>query len=161
MTAHVSPVPADDPRLRPLLTAYHLRTEEEKGVPVSGPAELPPAYRAEIEHPAESFAGATVLLATVPGEAEAAGCAVLRTPAAAPAELKRLWTAPGHRGKGVGAALMAKATALATEAGAPALRLSVWSWREPALRLYEREGFCRVPSWEARPDLVCLERALG
>ncbi|MFD4754897.1 MULTISPECIES: GNAT family N-acetyltransferase [unclassified Streptomyces] len=159
MTVRVAPVPAGDPRLRPLLTAYHLRTEEEKGVPVPGPADLPAAYLAEIEDPARSFAGATVLLATDDGAP--AGCVVVRAPASAPAELKRLWTSPAHRGRGVGAALMATATALAREAGAPALRLSVWSWREDALRLYERAGFHKVPSWESRPELVCLERALG
>ncbi|WP_431036207.1 GNAT family N-acetyltransferase [Streptomyces sp. P6-2-1] len=159
MTVHVAAVPAGDPRLRPLLTAYHLRTEEEKGVPVSGPADLPAAYLAEIDQPARSFAGATVLLAT--DDEAPAGCAVVRTPASAPAELKRLWTAPAHRGRGVAAALLATATTLATEAGAPALRLSVWSWRENALRLYARTGFHRVPSWESRSELICLEKALG
>ncbi|NEA39100.1 GNAT family N-acetyltransferase [Streptomyces sp. SID11385] len=159
MTVHVGPVPAGDPRLRPLLAAYHLRTEEEKGAPVRDPADLPAAYLAEIEYPARAFAGATVLLATDAGTP--AGCAVVRTPASAPAELKRLWTSPAHRGRGVGAALMTTATALATEAGAPALRLSVWSWREDALRLYGRAGFHRVPSWESRAELVCLEKALG
>jgi len=35
--------------------------------------------------------------------------------------------------------------------------LSVWEWREPALRMYRTAGFGVVSSWDERPGLRCLE----
>nr|WP_225311426.1 GNAT family N-acetyltransferase [Microbispora cellulosiformans] len=144
--------------LRALLAAYHLRTEEEKGVPVPGVADLPERYRAEVEDPGAAFERDVVLVARRDGSA--VGCVVLTEAAGGRAEIKRLWVDPDERGRGVAGALVQAALARAREAGLRSVRLSVWRWRTTAIALYERLGFAVTRSWDARDDLLCLEHPL-
>lgn len=69
------------------------------------------------------------------------------------ASIARFWVDPVHRGHGVGRRLLAEALARLPRP----VRLSVWDWRTPAIRTYERSGFAVVPSWESRERLVCME----
>ncbi len=147
-----------DAGLVALLTAYHLRTEEEKGAPVTAPAALPARYRAEIEDPGAAFADDVVLVARH-GDA-AVGCLVVTAPASGRAELKRLWTVPELRGRGVASRLVGAALEHAADVGARTVALSVWEWRTGALALYERLGFAVVEPWDERDRLVCMERAV-
>jgi putative acetyltransferase len=141
-----------------LLTAYHLRTEAEKGVPVSGVDALPARYRTEITDPRSAFADDVVLVARHGNRA--AGCVVVTAPAAGRSEIKRLWTVPELRGEGIASTLIETALAHAAGDGADTVALSVWSWRLGAIGLYERLGFAVVGSWDERADLVCMERAV-
>ncbi|MFD6076346.1 GNAT family N-acetyltransferase [Streptomyces hydrogenans] len=150
---------AAHPRLPALLTAYHLATEAEKGAAVSGPAELPAARRAEAEDPVTAFAADTVLLATAPETGEVLGCLVLK--AGTVPEVKRVWVEPEARGRGLAGALMGEALRRAAAAGAPAVRLTVWEWREGPLALYRKLGFEPADSWDDRPGLLCLEKRLA
>ncbi|MFJ9626360.1 GNAT family N-acetyltransferase [Streptomyces sp. NPDC101175] len=141
-----------------LLTAYHLRTEAEKGRAVPDADGLPDRYRAEISDPRTAFAGDTVLLAlsgTTP-----VGCLVVTAPADGRSEIKRLWTDPAHRGRGIASDLLRAALAHAAENGTDTLRLSVWNWRTGAVALYERFGFTVTEPWDDRDQLVCMERAV-
>ncbi|MFI0943049.1 GNAT family N-acetyltransferase [Streptomyces sp. NPDC021020] len=148
-----------DEALSALLAAYHLRTESEKGAPVADVEGLPSRYRAEVEAPRAAFAGDTVLVAMSAGTA--AGCVVVTAPEAGRSEVKRLWTDPAFRGRGIASALLAAAFAHSAAAGATSVRLSVWSWREGAIALYQRLGFAVVTSWDERDELVCMERQLA
>lgn len=49
--------------------------------------------------------------------------------------------APGHRGAGIGAALLASALEWARRAGCHKVELEHWPWNHAARRLYERFGF--------------------
>lgn len=69
-------------------------------------------------------------------------------------EIKRLWVDPGHRGRRIADALLEAVI----DGSQGDVRLSVWEWRAPALGVYRRLGFTEVPSWDARPGLVCLVR---
>jgi ribosomal protein S18 acetylase RimI-like enzyme len=60
--------------------------------------------------------------------------------------IKDLAVAPGHRGKGVGAALMQHAFALFAARGMSHVDLKVEPGEEPARRLYARLGMVEVPS---------------
>ncbi|WLQ50961.1 GNAT family N-acetyltransferase [Streptomyces poriferorum] len=144
--------------LSALLADYHLQTETEKGRPVADAAALPAAYRAEVEDPDGAFAGAAVLVAR-DGDT-AAGCVVVTAPVDGRAEIKRLWTAPGFRGRGVASALLDAALAHAARSGVRTVRLSVWRWRTGAVSLYERLGFSVTASWDEREELVCMERTV-
>ena len=63
-------------------------------------------------------------------------------------------TAPGRaRGKHIGALLLD--TVVGDSIGV--VRLSVWKWRSSAIDLYLSRGFSEVASWDARPELVCME----
>ncbi|WP_327270336.1 GNAT family N-acetyltransferase [Streptomyces sp. NBC_01218] len=140
-----------------LLTAYHLRTEDEKGLAVTDPAALPHRHLSEIRSPATVFADDLVLIARLGGRP--AGCAILTAPGPdGHAEMKRLWTTPECRGAGVASALIGESLAAAEESGVRTLRLTVWSWREGAIALYRRHGFAVAASWDERPGLVCMER---
>ncbi|MFI6893264.1 GNAT family N-acetyltransferase [Streptomyces sp. NPDC050256] len=139
-----------------LLADYHLQTEAEKGRPVTDAAALPAAYRAEVEDPDGAFAGTAVLVAR-DGDT-AVGCVVVTAPVNGRAEIKRLWTTPGFRGRGVASALLDAALAHAARSGVRTVRLSVWRWRTGAVSLYERLGFSVTASWDEREELICMER---
>lgn len=139
-----------------MLTAYHLRTEAEKGNVVGGVGELPERYRAEILDPRAAFAGDVVLVAL--REDVAVGCVVVTGPAGGRVEIKRLWTDPAFRGRGIASQLIRAALGYAEGS---TVRLSVWEWRVGAIALYERFGFTVTDSWDERDRLVCMERVVS
>ncbi|MGW3104334.1 GNAT family N-acetyltransferase [Streptomyces sp. NPDC001100] len=141
-----------------LLTAYHLQTEAEKGRAVADADGLPDRYRAEISDPRTAFADDVVLLAL--SGTTSVGCVVVTAPADGPSEIKRLWTDPAFRGRGIASDLLRAALAHAAESDAGTVRLSVWTWRTGAIALYERFGFTVTESWDDRDQLVCMERAV-
>ncbi|GGN34351.1 hypothetical protein GCM10011578_075160 [Streptomyces fuscichromogenes] len=141
-----------------LLADYHLRTEAEKGVAVAGADALPERYRAEIVDPRTAYADDAVLVARC-GDT-AVGCLVVTSPADGRSEIKRVWTDPAFRGRGIASELLAAALAHAAAGGADTVRLSVWDWRAGAIALYERFGFAVTESWDERGRLVCMERAV-
>ncbi|MFJ8110896.1 GNAT family N-acetyltransferase [Streptomyces sp. NPDC096132] len=148
--------PSAEAGLSALLAAYHLRTEAEKGSPVADVEALPERYRAEILDPRAAFLDDVVLVA-LSGDT-AAGCLVVTAPVDGRSEVKRLWTDPAFRGRGIASGLLTAALAQAGESGVEAVRLSVWEWRTGAVSLYERLGFTVTESWDAREGLVCMER---
>ncbi|GGM50349.1 GNAT family N-acetyltransferase [Microbacterium saperdae] len=140
-----------------LVGTYLRQTEEEKaqrGYGTSAADPLPDRYRREVEEPASAYRGHRVYLAEVDGRA--AGVVIVHE-VDGKTEIKRLWTDPGARGRGVGGALLDAAIASADRP----VRLSVWEWRAPAVGLYESRGFVRVDSWDERPGLVCMVRSDG
>ena len=145
--------------LAELLAAYHLRTEAEKGEAVSDVSGLPERYRAEILGPRAAFGDGVVLVA-LSGDT-AVGCLVVTAPVGGRSEIKRLWTDPAFRGRGIASDLLGAALAHAGESGVSTVRLSVWKWRSGAIALYERFGFTVTESWDEREQLVCMERAVG
>ncbi|MFI5545965.1 GNAT family N-acetyltransferase [Streptomyces sp. NPDC051815] len=140
-----------------LLTAYHLATEAEKGSPVVDAAALPERYRAEIRAPRTAFAADTVLLALDGPAGTPVGTAVVTAPREGASEIKRLWTDPAHRGRGIASVLLRDALAHCADSGTGTLRLSVWHWRTSAIALYERAGFRVTEAWDPRDGLVCME----
>ncbi|MDO9396685.1 MAG: GNAT family N-acetyltransferase [Herbiconiux sp.] len=132
----------------------------------ASPSRMPPVADADEDEDEDedeaTVVGCVVLAGAEPGmtgrdEATCGGHPVV--------EVKRLWVEPSGRGRGVATALLEAAVGVAAgRVPAPrAVRLSVWDWREPAIALYERLGFVRVPdarAWESRPGLVCFERSL-
>ncbi|KQR38432.1 hypothetical protein ASF80_02610 [Microbacterium sp. Leaf159] len=139
-----------------LVRTYLLQTEAEKHEhgraesPVSIAA-LPPRYEREVADPRDSYADCTTMVAMI--ERQPVGVVIIRIDGG-DAEIKRLWTDPDFRGRGLGSALLDAALALTSGR----VRLSVWDWRAPAIRLYESRGFERVASWDDREGLVCMMR---
>lgn len=155
----VSPADLDTPAVAAdvarLLAGYHLATEEGKGAAVASSDDLPERYRREVVDPRSAFASAVVLVASL--DAVSRGCVVVSPVASDTWEIKRLWVESAARSLGAGRALVAAALDQAVAHGATRVRLSVWNWRPSAIALYERVGFSRVPSWDERADLVCME----
>ncbi|MFJ9153483.1 GNAT family N-acetyltransferase [Streptomyces sp. NPDC102270] len=150
--------PAIKDGLAALLAAYHLQTEAEKGESVANVHGLPDRYRAEITDPRTAFASDVVLVALL--DNTVVGCLVVTSPNNGQAEIKRLWTDPESRGRGVASALLGAALTQATEHGVHTVRLSVWEWRTGAIAMYERLSFTATQSWDERKQLVCMQRSL-
>ncbi|MFF2518153.1 GNAT family N-acetyltransferase [Streptomyces sp. NPDC058086] len=148
-----------DEGLAALLAAYHLQTQAEKGEDVTDVSGLPDRYRAEVLGPGAAFVDDVVLVA-LSGDT-AVGCLVVTAPVGGRSEVKRLWTDPASRGRGIASELVGAALAHARESGVSTVQLSVWKWRSGAIALYERLGFTVTESWDEREQLVCMERVLG
>ena len=63
------------------------------------------------------------------------------------AELKRMYSRPSVRGRGVAKAILRRLEAEARAAGAPFLRIETGVYQEEALRFYEGAGFRRCESF--------------
>lgn len=72
---------------------------------------------------------------------EALGCGALRPTDEGVGEIKRMWTRPEARGRGVARALLSAIEARASERGFSALRLETGDKQEPAIALYRKCGF--------------------
>lgn len=144
--------PGDEAAVSSLLEDYLRQTEEEKadhGL-AEPAAALPDRYAREIADPEKSLAGMRVLVASVDGT-DCGIVVVSETPGAS--EIKRFWTTPPARGHGVGSVLIGEAL---RDADRP-VRLSVWDWREPAIRMYRGLGFSPAAPWDERERLLFLE----
>lgn len=86
------------------------------------------------------------------GRAVGMGALKLETPELA--EVKRMFTRPAVRGRGVGKALLEQIVALAAGKGVRELKLETGEGPgfEPAHRLYERSGFARCGAFLDYPD---------
>jgi putative acetyltransferase len=117
----------------------------------------PPEQRFhELEDPA-AFVVARV------GE-EAVGCGALRVLDAARGELKRMYVAPGHRGPGVGRAIVAALEERATALGLERVVLETGVHQLAAISLYESAGYARCTCWGAyrsSPGSVCYGKRLA
>jgi ribosomal protein S18 acetylase RimI-like enzyme len=92
------------------------------------------------------------------------GCAFLRSEEGR-LYLFRLAVLPGHRGRGLGRALLAHAEERARALGLPRVRLGVRAVLDRQIAFYEGLGYCRVgaeahPGY-ARPTYLLLERPVA
>lgn len=82
---------------------------------------------------------------------EAVGCAGLKLPAGAPAEIKRMWVAPGARGLGLGRRLLAELERRAAEQGRDIVRLDTNRELGAAIGLYRSCGYREVAAFNDEP----------
>lgn len=77
------------------------------------------------------------------------------------AEFRMLAVAPDHQGRGIASAMVHWVIDRASAEGLAAVVLCSAEWMTTAHRLYEREGFFRIPSrdWSPRPDVHLLAYA--
>jgi GNAT superfamily N-acetyltransferase len=79
-------------------------------------------------------------------------------------EIKRVIVGAGHRGRGIGRALMAHLEHLALEGGARRVILQTGDRQPDAVALYERVGYTRIPIYEPYietiPNSLCFEKVL-
>jgi molybdopterin-guanine dinucleotide biosynthesis protein A/N-acetylglutamate synthase-like GNAT family acetyltransferase len=108
--------------------------------------ERDPEFDRDLDDPA----GAYVALWIASSGDEVAGSAALRDLGDGVYELKRMYLRPAHRGRGIGKRLLAIALDWARANGAQVVRLDTTERMVAARRLYESEGFVRVPGEESR-----------
>jgi GNAT superfamily N-acetyltransferase len=116
---------------------------------------------ADVEQP-----GGLFVVARLGGEA--VGCGALRpwehsTEGEWVGEVKRMYVAPGLRGRGIGRRVLAVIEARAAALGYTRLSLET-GWRQPdAMALYERAGWRMCPCvgrYAGDPESVCYEKGL-
>lgn len=82
---------------------------------------------------------------------EPVGCAGLKLPAGAPAEIKRLWVSPRARGLGLARRLVSELEARAAGHGRDRVRLDTNKALAAAIRLYRDSGYTEVPAFNDEP----------
>ncbi|MEU6705395.1 bifunctional helix-turn-helix transcriptional regulator/GNAT family N-acetyltransferase [Streptomyces wuyuanensis] len=82
---------------------------------------------------------------------EPVGCAGLKLPPGAPAEIKRLWVRPRARGLGLARRLLAELEERAARHGCDLVRLDTNRALEAATRLYRDSGYTEVPAFNDEP----------
>ena len=95
---------------------------------------------------------------------EPVGCGALRPFDDDIAEVKRMYTVPAWRGRGVAAAVLAELERQARAFGYPTMRLETGDRQPGAIRLYERSGYRHIPPfgpYVAWDDSVCFEKPLA
>ncbi len=78
-------------------------------------------------------------------------------------EIKRMYTLPEARGRGLARAVLDALVAFAQQEGYERLILETGTRQHAALRLYAAAGWERIPAfapYEDEPDSVCLQRRL-
>lgn len=93
-----------------------------------------------------------------------ASVAVPAGPAAAVAELKRMYVVPSHRGRGYARALLSHLETTAATAGASWLVLETGTMQPEAIALYTATGYVPVPAfghYADEPNSVHLGKPLG
>ncbi len=92
-----------------------------------------------------------------------AACGAIKEYDATSAEVKRMFTAPEFRGNRLGAVVLSALEDWAEELGYERCILETGLRQPEAIRLYEREGFQRIPNYEPYKEMVnsvCFEKRL-
>ncbi|MFF0387759.1 GNAT family N-acetyltransferase [Kitasatospora sp. NPDC004615] len=82
---------------------------------------------------------------------EPVGCAGLKLPSGAPAEIKRMWVAPSSRGLGLGRRFLTELETRAARQGFEVLRLDTNKALTAAIGLYHSSGFQEVAAFNDEP----------
>lgn len=93
----------------------------------------------------------------------ALGCGALRPVSDTIGEVKRMYSKPERRGKGVGKAILTYLEKQAQAWGYEALWLETRLINHQAVAFYERRGYHRIPNYGkyvSRPEAVCFEKRL-
>jgi len=151
MTLVVRAVPWDDPASEALRVAQQAEIAVRYGVPDSEPGPKPTA------------GDITVFLVAFDGE-QAVGCGGLRRLDDAHGEIKRMYVIPERRGTGVSTTILSALEGEARSRGWSRLVLETGDRQPDAIRLYEREGYTRIPNFGYYADSelsICYEKVLA
>ena len=159
MTLVVRAVPWDDPEGEALRVAQQTEVSARYGTPDSEPGPKPTAadiavFLVAFDIPDDEAADGTDV---------AVGCGGLRTLDGTHGEIKRMYVVPERRGTGVSTALLSALEGEARGRGWGRLVLETGDQQPDAMRLYEREGYTRIPNfgYYADSDLsICYEKKL-
>jgi putative acetyltransferase len=111
-----------------------------------------------------AFIVAYMLREDLPGGALAVGCGAVRRLSATQAELKRMYTVPEARRRGVAYELLAALEDEARALGVNELTLETGIRQPEAIALYKRAGFVEIPPFNeyvGSPLSVCMAKALN
>jgi GNAT superfamily N-acetyltransferase len=97
-------------------------------------------------------------------ESEAVACGAFRPLEPGIAEIKRMFVAQGHRGRGYSRAILTTLERMATESGYTTVWLETRPLQHAAIALYENLGYVRIPNYgmyEGKQECLCYGKSLG
>lgn len=100
---------------------------------------------ADFDPPAGAF-----FLVRVGGDV--AGCGGVRTLEPGVGEIKRMWIAPSHRGRGLAKQLLAELESAISAMGHGTVRLDTNATLTPAITMYESSGYRSIERYNDNPD---------
>lgn len=100
----------------------------------------------------EQMAGPDTTVFVARDNGHAVACGALRRDTGAVAEVKRMYTRPGHRGRGIGAGILAAIEDLARREAFNRLVLETGDRHPAAWAIYEKAGFTRCGPVLDYPD---------
>jgi GNAT superfamily N-acetyltransferase len=104
----------------------------------------------------------TVLLAYI--NDEAAGCGCFKPFDDASVEIKRMYVADEHRGKGIGEAILKELEKWAAESGYSFTVLETGNNQPEAIHLYQKLGYKIIPNYGQYADMktsICMKKELS
>jgi GNAT superfamily N-acetyltransferase len=134
--------PLDSRAARQLLSGFE--SEIAKLYPQWSLSVGPTAHPAEFVPPAGCFLVAYA-------DKRPVGCGGVKRLDARTAEIKRMYVAPGARGRGLGRRLLERLEHEAREAGYEAIRLDTGNRQPEALALYRSAGYDEIPDYNGNP----------
>ncbi len=128
-------------------------------------AHLRPLYPRESQHgfSVEKLIADGVAFFVIRADGAPAGCGGIKLFGTEYGEIKRMFVRPAYRGRALGKLMLDHLAAYAKEHGVGTVRLETGIHQHAAIRLYEREGFARIPPFPPyREDPVsrCYEKRL-
>jgi len=149
-----------------VITAEHPADPEVTALIAELDAHLTPLYASESRHgfSVQKLIAAAVAFFVIRDDGAPAGCGGIKLFGTEYGEIKRMWVRPQFRGRGYGKLMLDHLAAYARASDVPILRLETGIHQHAAIRLYEREGFKRIPPFGPyRDDPVsrCYEKRLG
>lgn len=126
------------------------------------PGLTPPKFCSHMT--AEQMAEPDTTVFVARDDGRAVGCGVLRRHTGRIGEVKRMYTRPSHRGRGVGQSILRQIELLAVREGLIRLVLETGHRHDAARRLYEQGGFARcspVLDYKNTPHSVFYEKPLA
>jgi len=126
---------------------------------------LEPIYPSESRHgfSVQKLIADAVAFFVIRESGAPAGCAGIKLFGTEYSEIKRMYVRPGFRGLGLGKLLLDHLADYARSHGIGLLRLETGVHQHAAIRLYEQEGFQRIPAFGAYredPVSLCYEKRI-
>jgi putative acetyltransferase len=128
-------------------------------------AHLTPLYPSESRHgfSVQKLIADAVAFFVIRDGGAPAGCGGIKLFGSEYGEIKRMWVRPQFRGLGFGKLMLDHLAEYAKRYGVGVLRLETGIHQHAAIRLYEREGFGRIPpfgTYRVDPVSLCYERRI-
>lgn len=109
-------------------------------------------FEAELSELSRMYGAPTGCIILARESQEYIGCIAVRKIGADTAEIKRMYVKPLSQQSGTGTLLLNEAVEFAMKAGYARIQLDTLNSMLPAIRLYEKAGFYRIPAYYFNPE---------
>lgn len=109
-------------------------------------------FEEELTELSTMYAAPTGCIILAKSQNDFIGCIAVRKIEKDIAEIKRMYVTPASQKFGTGTLLLNEALAFAKKAGYAKIRLDTLNTMLPAIRLYEKTGFYKIPAYYFNPE---------